>query len=222
LPNKLLLNSPALLWLGSNQVLLEKAYELFEQIYGVPSFNQRQHHAISWFAPEKQYLVEQIDEVLERLSLSLEPNQHHFIVLERADSLTPATANRLLKSLEEPPPGYHFLLLAERGHGILPTIRSRCVVTAWEGAAQSSPHQPIIDLFFTPRPNPADFLAQLEQTPIPETEALGVVDELLARWIATKKTDSRGIEVLTKALEHPPMPGSSKLFWKNLYLQLTQ
>jgi len=38
----------------------------------------------------------------------------------------PESANALLKTLEEPRPGVHFLLLAERPERLLPTIRSRC------------------------------------------------------------------------------------------------
>ncbi len=43
-----------------------------------------------------------------------------------ADALNPAAANALLKTLEEPPPGVHFLLGAHRLDAVLPTIRSRC------------------------------------------------------------------------------------------------
>ena len=43
-----------------------------------------------------------------------------------ADALNPAAANALLKTLEEPPPGVHFLLGAHRLDALLPTIRSRC------------------------------------------------------------------------------------------------
>ncbi|MEM9191555.1 MAG: AAA family ATPase [Myxococcota bacterium] len=38
----------------------------------------------------------------------------------------PESANALLKTLEEPRPGVHFVLLSERPDRLLPTIRSRC------------------------------------------------------------------------------------------------
>lgn len=38
----------------------------------------------------------------------------------------PESANALLKTLEEPRPNVHFLLLSERPQRLLPTIRSRC------------------------------------------------------------------------------------------------
>jgi hypothetical protein len=235
------LNSPALLWFGPQQMLSEQAQLLFQKIFcpqqGCGSciicnkITLKQHHAIAWFAPEKQYLVEQIDEILERLSLAQDLNHHFFIVLERAETLAPATANRLLKSLEEPPPGYHFLLLAERAYAVLPTIRSRCITKTWNAPAQISAHEPFIQLFMIQRINPTIFLAQLEETPIPESQALVVLDEILERWLLNRKLAveqgqdaahaDRVIAALTKGLEQPPMPGSSKLFWKNLYLQAT-
>ena len=40
--------------------------------------------------------------------------------------MTVDAANALLKTLEEPPPGVLFLLLADDQEALLPTIRSRC------------------------------------------------------------------------------------------------
>ncbi len=53
-----------------------------------------------------------------------------FFVFPRADRSFPVqhpeAANALLKTLEEPRPGVHFVLLSERPDRLLPTIRSRC------------------------------------------------------------------------------------------------
>jgi len=51
-----------------------------------------------------------------------------FILLEEAHLLNSAAANALLKTLEEPPPNYHFLLTAPTSDLLLPTIVSRCRV----------------------------------------------------------------------------------------------
>lgn len=51
-----------------------------------------------------------------------------FVILEEAHRLNPAAANALLKTLEEPPPRYHFILTAPAGDLLLPTILSRCRV----------------------------------------------------------------------------------------------
>jgi DNA polymerase-3 subunit delta' len=47
-------------------------------------------------------------------------------IVTRADTLTSAAANSLLKVLEEPPPYAVFILLAPNASRLLPTILSRC------------------------------------------------------------------------------------------------
>jgi DNA polymerase III subunit delta' len=48
------------------------------------------------------------------------------VIVDPADDLEKNAANALLKSLEEPPHGTFFLLVAHRPGRLLPTIRSRC------------------------------------------------------------------------------------------------
>lgn len=50
------------------------------------------------------------------------------VVISAADDMTPAAANSLLKTLEEPPIGVVFLLEVRSVSGVLPTIASRCAV----------------------------------------------------------------------------------------------
>ena len=54
------------------------------------------------------------------------PRCHRWILVEDAHRLNGASANMLLKILEEPPPGTHFLLVTHRPEAMLQTIRSRC------------------------------------------------------------------------------------------------
>ena len=53
-----------------------------------------------------------------------------FVIFPEADvsfpENPPESTNALLKTLEEPRPGVHFVLLSERPDRLLPTIRSRC------------------------------------------------------------------------------------------------
>lgn len=48
------------------------------------------------------------------------------VIIDPADHLEKGAVNALLKSLEEPPEGTYFLLVAHRIGRLLPTIRSRC------------------------------------------------------------------------------------------------
>jgi len=53
---------------------------------------------------------------------------HHFLIIEDGDLLTANdTSNALLKTLEEPPPGVHFVILAENPALIIDTIVSRAI-----------------------------------------------------------------------------------------------
>ncbi len=54
------------------------------------------------------------------------PGTHRWILVEDAHRLNGASANMLLKTLEEPPAGTHFLLVTHRAEAMLQTIRSRC------------------------------------------------------------------------------------------------
>ncbi len=49
-----------------------------------------------------------------------------FFIIDEADKLNDASANALLKTLEEPPPTSHLILITSRPAVLLPTIRSRC------------------------------------------------------------------------------------------------
>lgn len=51
---------------------------------------------------------------------------HRWIVVEEAHRLNEASGNILLKTLEEPPPYTHFILVTHRPEALLQTIRSRC------------------------------------------------------------------------------------------------
>ena len=56
-----------------------------------------------------------------------------------ADHMNSVTANTLLKTLEEPPEGFRFVLTSGAAHELLPTIRSRCqnYTIEWPSKAES-------------------------------------------------------------------------------------
>jgi DNA polymerase-3 subunit delta' len=71
--------------------------------------------------------VEQARDLSDFVQLAPHYGARKAIVLVEADRLHPSAANALLKTLEEPPPGRHFLLVTSRPQRLLPTVRSRCV-----------------------------------------------------------------------------------------------
>lgn len=70
--------------------------------------------------------IEQIRELPDFINISSHRGGPKVILLHPAESLNVNAANALLKSLEEPPAGTYFLLVAHRIHFLLPTIKSRC------------------------------------------------------------------------------------------------
>ncbi len=71
---------------------------------------------------------EQIKPVIEELSLKPFAAAHRIWVIPEVEYLHPAAANKLLKSIEEPPSYVVFLLTTDRLERVLPTIVSRCQV----------------------------------------------------------------------------------------------
>ena len=69
--------------------------------------------------------IEQSREAIKFLSLRLESKQSRVVIIDEAEKLNPQAANALLKSIEEPPEGSYFILVANSSSSILPTIRSR-------------------------------------------------------------------------------------------------
>src|SRR5690349_15000664 len=72
--------------------------------------------------------VGQIRDIQRRLTTRPTLGARRAVIIDPADDLERPAANALLKSLEEPPAGTYFLLVAHRLGRLLPTIRSRCRV----------------------------------------------------------------------------------------------
>lgn len=75
--------------------------------------------------------------VIRWATLSPPPGCHRWILVEDAHRLNGAAANMLLKTLEEPPPGTHFLLITHRPEAVLQTIRSRAQRVAFAPLAEA-------------------------------------------------------------------------------------
>lgn len=75
---------------------------------------------------KRNITIEQIRQMQARLTTRPTLGSRRTIVIDPADDLEKGAANALLKSLEEPPRGTHFLLVSHRPARLLPTIRSRC------------------------------------------------------------------------------------------------
>lgn len=75
---------------------------------------------------DKVIKVDEIRELIRWTSLKTVGANLRVALILGAERLNPASANALLKTLEEPPPGTVFILTAVGLHLLLPTVRSRC------------------------------------------------------------------------------------------------
>ena len=73
-----------------------------------------------------QIKVSQVRELADFVNLSTHRNGMRIIIIHPAEALNINTANALLKTLEEPPPGTLLILITHQAHRLLPTILSRC------------------------------------------------------------------------------------------------
>jgi DNA polymerase III subunit delta' len=71
-------------------------------------------------------VVDQIEDVVRDAFTSPFEAERKVIVISEADRMNEPAANKLLKTLEEPPERTHFLLLSDAPDELLPTVRSRC------------------------------------------------------------------------------------------------
>lgn len=77
--------------------------------------------------PSLQIKIEQTRALASFVNVGSHRGGRRVAIIHPAEDMNTATANSLLKSLEEPPPGAVFLLVSHRPARLLPTIRSRCV-----------------------------------------------------------------------------------------------
>jgi DNA polymerase-3 subunit delta' len=74
-----------------------------------------------------QIRIEQTRGLADFLNLASHRGGRRVAIIHPAEDMNVATANSLLKALEEPPADAIFLLVSHRPARLLPTIRSRCV-----------------------------------------------------------------------------------------------
>lgn len=186
------------------------------------------HPNVLWLKTEKSYTLEDIEIVFEKTVYALDKDEKYFIIFEDADTLNLACSNKLLKTIEEPKSGYYFFFLTQRKDQILPTILSRCLVTNFYNDTSQNEYNDFIE-FFTKSTNPNLFLKSLEKQNISEIETPYVLDNIISYWSKQLKSPSDKerynkiltiLNILTDSLRSLPMPGSSKIFWKNLYIKL--
>lgn len=227
--------SQAQLWLGDPTILQDHVTEYLCKHYCPKngclvcrvciSVRKQEHHSVLWIEPERTYTVEHIKPIFEQTTLALDHGASFFFILGRCEYLSATCANRLLKIIEEPPPGYHFVLLAQRRDMILPTIRSRCVITSYSEHDMLAQTHPLAPLLLTSTTDPIMFLKTLNASKITERETGELLDLMLKLCMTEYKKNKQSgavqkLTIIKSTLGKPIMPGSSKMVLRNIFLQL--
>jgi len=238
---------PVQLWVGPRSTLIDNVHAFCKRIWcksagstsvekgscaciTCRSIEAHAFYGIHWLIPEKNtYTVDQIQELLRTISFALERNEKRIIVFEAAERLSIHTAPRLLKPLEEPYPGYSFILLTESKDQVLDTIVSRTMVFNIKADGPS--------LFEAARTlltsEPVDLARAYESCQnLTEHETRLLVDELTTYWHrrecdALQEHDkgalkrARAMLLLTsRMLTRLPLAGNVTYFWRTLLLHM--
>jgi DNA polymerase III subunit delta' len=110
-------------------------------------------------APAKEITIEQVRLLKQMATLRPLAGKRRVFILVDAENVNPASANSLLKVLEEPPPRSHIILLTARPFLLLPTIRSRCRTLTFAAMASEELERILLDQGF--REDQARILALL-------------------------------------------------------------
>ncbi len=234
-------SSPAQLWIGQHATVEKEVIVYLQQLLcsykGCTTcstcqlIEQQQHPSCLWFKPQGNYTLEIIKPFFSIISRSLHEDQNFFFIFQHADFLSISCTNSLLKSIEEPPPGYRMLFLTENLPAVAPTLRSRCSIIFKQ--TQESELIPDLAHYFTKlKPSdPETFLSFLEKATIDERTSMQALTYLVNFWTQlytsslTNNTASledieQKVAILNNAFQKLPMPGSGQNFWKNLFLQM--
>ncbi len=121
----------------------EKSYYQPQIILGTKEVPQEYLQQVSAIyvlhvSPIGQHIgVEQIQELIHWADTKPHVSQpYKLAVVHDAERTNPTAQAKLLKLLEEPPPDTRILLLCSQISQIMPTVRSRCLVTLHESATQ--------------------------------------------------------------------------------------
>lgn len=186
--------------------------------------------------PAGFYSVKDIEVIFQKVSFALQEEENFFFILMDVHNLNTACANRLLKILEEPPRGYHFILSTNNLAQVIPTIVSRCVLGRIESKELKVVH-PLLILFSQNKYDAIKFESILRETAVSDEQSSSLLNHLYAHYVSIlkdiylkseqelDKSGKKEIEDLNEKIvfleyfmKYLPHSGSANLFWRNLYM----
>ncbi|MFV0442291.1 MAG: DNA polymerase III subunit delta' [Planctomycetaceae bacterium] len=101
--------------------------------------------------------------LLKELSLRPMTATRRIAIIDDADRMNEASANALLKTLEEPPPNSILILISPSSDALLPTIRSRCQPLLFSALSEQDVAELIVQLDWDRDPAVAAVIARLSE-----------------------------------------------------------
>lgn len=89
----------------------------------------------------KDIKIEQVKEMAKQAAFAPVLSEHKVCIIDDAGQMTAEAANSLLKLLEEPPPGWLFILITQQAERLLPTVLSRVVRLRFDAPDSSAVQQ---------------------------------------------------------------------------------
>lgn len=89
----------------------------------------------------KDIKIEQVKEMAKQAAFAPVLSEHKVCIIDDAGQMTAEAANSLLKLLEEPPPGWLFILITQQAERLLPTVLSRVVRLRFDAPDSSTVQQ---------------------------------------------------------------------------------
>lgn len=89
----------------------------------------------------KDIKIEQVKEMAKQAAFAPVLSEHKVCIIDDAWQMTAEAANSLLKLLEEPPPGWLFILITQQAERLLPTVLSRVVRLRFDAPDSSAVQQ---------------------------------------------------------------------------------
>ncbi|WP_052190535.1 DNA polymerase III subunit delta' [Chitinibacter sp. ZOR0017] len=148
--------------------------------------------------PSSQISVDDVRELADFVNLSAHRQGRRVTIVAPAEAMNLAAANAFLKTLEEPPAGAIFILIADHWRRLLPTIRSRCRVFPLampnhQAAVQWLASQGIV--------NPELHLAHSGGAPLAALEDAGAAWHSIRQQLLEKLAEPAALNVLALAAE---------------------
>ncbi|QQR53580.1 hypothetical protein IPH25_01805 [bacterium] len=190
----------------------------------------RQHSQIMWLTTTKGYVLDDLVPIREKSKFMLNQNERFFFIIEHAELLSIICSNALLKILEEPPAGYHFILLTHQPAALLSTIRSRCLPVCLQNEEVDIQFE-FFFLHCTSKPQAITVILQeCDRAKISEESAQALLYKIIGFWQEQKRAIHAShfspnyinqiLQILYEMLECLPNTGNTKLFLKTVLTQI--